>query len=44
MSTTKLSEKENLTTYACWLARGRPNDNENQGKCIKSTVLGKLPL
>ncbi len=32
MSTTKISGKENLTTYASWLGPGGPNGKENQVK------------
>jgi hypothetical protein len=46
MSMTKLTERENLTTYACCLGPGRPTDKENQVKTysIKSIVLGTLPF
>jgi hypothetical protein len=35
MSTTKLTGRENLTTYAFWLVLGRPTDKENQVKMKK---------
>jgi hypothetical protein len=46
MSTTKLIEREILTTYACFLTSGRPTDKENQVKVYKSTgtVIGTLSL
>jgi hypothetical protein len=44
MSTAKLTGRENLTKYAFWLSPVGPTDKENQVRCIKSTVLGTLPL
>jgi hypothetical protein len=35
MSTTKLTGRENLTTYACCLAPGRPTEKENPIKKYK---------
>ncbi len=35
MSITKLTGRENLTRYACWLGPGRRNDKENQVKKYK---------
>ncbi len=35
MSPTKLTVRENLTTFACWLGHGRHTDKENQGKKYK---------
>ncbi len=44
MSTQKLTGRENLTKFAFWLGPVGPTDKENQERCIKSTVLGTLPL
>jgi hypothetical protein len=44
MSTTKLTERENLTKYAFWLGPVGPTDKENPVKMYKSIVLGTLPL
>ncbi len=44
VSTTKFTERENLTKYAFWLGPVGPTDKENQVKIKKRTVLGTLPL
>jgi hypothetical protein len=44
MSTQKLTGMENFTKFAFWLGPVGPTDKENQERCIKSTVLGTLPL
>jgi hypothetical protein len=44
MSTTKLTERENLTKYAFWLGPVGPTDKEIKLRCIKSTVLATVPL
>jgi hypothetical protein len=44
MSTTKLTGRENLRTFACCLVPGKPTDKENQVGCIKSTILGTFFL
>jgi hypothetical protein len=41
MSRIKLTGRENLTTCACWVALGRPNDKENQAKMYNRE---KIPL
>ncbi len=43
MSTTKVTERENLT-FACCLAPGGTTDKETQVKLYQSTVLGTLPF
>jgi hypothetical protein len=44
MSTTKLTGRENLTKNTFCVGPVGPTDKENQVRCIKSTVLGILPL
>ncbi len=41
MSTTKLTEKENLTMYACRWAPGGPIDKENQVKIYNKFLFNK---
>jgi hypothetical protein len=44
MSTTKLTGRENLTKYAYWLGSAGLLTRKITLRCIKSTVLGTLPL
>jgi hypothetical protein len=40
----KLTVRENLKTYACWLGPDGPTDKKNHDNINKKTVLGTLPL